>query len=82
MGVVGKVWAPFKHAAKATGESVQKLGTGVGKMARAGINAVRGVGNSFVKHTNGAVRNITRGGRRRGTRRSSRRKVRRGSRRG
>ena len=60
MGVFHMVWAPFKHIFMASGESVQKLGSGAGKIVKTGVNTVRGVGNSFSKHANMAVRNISR----------------------
>jgi hypothetical protein len=69
------VWAPFKHILSATGESVGKLGKGAGKVVKGSINAVRGVGNSFSKHANMAVRNMSRKGKKskkRSTRKSRR----------
>jgi len=62
MAVFNKVWAPFKHIFMASGESASKLGKGAGKIVKTSIDAVRGVGNSFSKHANMAVRNITRKG--------------------
>ena len=69
------VWAPFNHALRAAGESANKLGKGAGKVVKNSVNAVRGVGNSFSKHTNMAVRNMSRKGKKskkRSTRKSRR----------
>lgn len=65
-GLFGLVWSPFKHLFEASGESVQKIGASAGKIARVGLGAVQGVGNSFSKHSNMTVRNFTRSGRRSG----------------
>ena len=68
-GLVTRVWSPFSHLFKATGESAQMVGSRVGRMAKIGINTGEGVVGKFAKHSNQAIRNLTR---RRG-RRSSRR---------
>lgn len=73
-GVLNAAWNPFRHLFMATGESAQKLGTGAGKVAKAGVNAVQGVGNSFVKHAGQALKGTRR---RRSARRSSTRRGRR-----
>ena len=61
-----KVWSPFSHLLMASEESGQKLGTTAGKIVKESIGAVRKVGNSFARHSNNAVKGLTR-------RRSSRR---------
>jgi hypothetical protein len=69
-GLVSRLAAPFRHLFQATGESAALVGTRAGKIAKLGIGAGEGVLGSFAKHTNMAVRNLTR---RRGGRRASRR---------
>jgi hypothetical protein len=59
-GVLNAAWNPFRHLFMATGESAQKLGAGAGKVAKAGVNAVQGVGNSFVKHAGQALKGTRR----------------------
>ncbi len=70
-GIVGYVWNPFRHLFMATGESVQRVGTTAGKVVKNTLSAAQGVGNSFAKHSNQALRNMTR--RRKNSRKSSRR---------
>lgn len=74
-GIVGFVWNPFRHLFMATGESAQSVGTAAGKVVRNTLSAAQGVGDSFAKHSNQALRNMTR--RRRSSRRSSRKASRR-----
>lgn len=71
-GLATRLWSPFRHLFMATGESAQMVGSKAGKMVKLGINTGEGVVGKFAKHTNQAVRNLTR---RRGRRssRSSRR---------
>ena len=69
-GLVSRLWSPFKHLFMATGESVKGVsGTG-GKIVKNAINAARKVGNTYAKHSDQAIRNLTR---RRGRRGNSRR---------
>lgn len=68
--IFSRLWSPFKHLMMATEESSQKLGTSAGRVVKESIGAVRKVGNSFTRHSNNAVRNMTR---RRKSRRGSRR---------
>jgi hypothetical protein len=63
------LWSPFKHIFMASGESAQKLGTTAGKVINESLKGVKGVGNSFARHTNQAIGGITRGVTRRGRRR-------------
>jgi hypothetical protein len=76
-GLVTRITAPFRHLFQATGESAALVGARAGKIAKMGINTGEGVLGSFAKHTNQAVRNLTR---RRGGRRASRRASRRANR--
>ncbi len=77
-GLATRLWSPFRHLFMATGESAQMVGSKAGKIVKLGINTGEGVVGKFAKHTNQAVRNLTR---RRNSRRGSRRGTRRGSRR-
>lgn len=73
-----RIWSPFSHMMMATEESTQGLGSSAGKIVKEGIGAVRKVGDSFARHSNNAVRNLTS---RRGGRRGSRKATRKASRR-
>ena len=77
-GLVSRLASPFRHLFKATGESAALVGARAGRIAKMGINTGEGVLGSFAKHSNQAVRNLTR---RRGGRRSSRKASRRSRRR-
>lgn len=74
-GLVSRLAAPFRHLFKATGESAALVGARAGRIAKMGVNTGEGVLGSFAKHTNQAVRNLTRrrGGGRRASRKGSRR---------
>ena len=72
-GLVTRIWSPFRHLFMATGESAQMVGTKAGKIAKLGLNTGEGVVSKFAKHTNQAVRNLTRRRGRRGASRRSRR---------
>jgi hypothetical protein len=69
-GLVSRIAAPFRHLFQATGESAALVGSRAGRIAKMGLNTGEGVLGRFAKHTNMAVRNLTR---RRGGRRGSRR---------
>lgn len=71
-GFISFLWNPFRHMFIATGESAQKVGTTAGKIVKNTVGAVEGVGTSFAKHSNQAIRGITRRKGRRANRRSSR----------
>ena len=60
LGLISLIWSPFKHLFQASGESVQKLGSGAGKIAKVGLGTVEGVGSSFARHSNQAIRGFTR----------------------
>jgi hypothetical protein len=74
-GVAGFVWNPFKHLLQFTGNASQKIGSSAGKVVKTTVGAVEGVGTSFAKHTNMALRGTRRSrkSKRRGTRRNERR---------
>jgi hypothetical protein len=59
-GLLTRLWSPFKHLFMATGESVKGVTGTSGKIVKNAINAARKVGNTYAKHGNAAVRNLTR----------------------
>lgn len=72
-----RAWSPFNHLLRATGESAQRVGSTAGRIVKETVGLPAGVGRTFAKHSNMAVRNIFRGGRSRKGRRSGRRTARR-----
>lgn len=66
-----RIWSPFSHFLMATEESSQKLGSSAGKIVKESLGAVRKVGNSFARHSNNAVRNLTRRRGRKASRRTA-----------
>jgi hypothetical protein len=71
-----RAWAPFGHAMDATGETVKEVGSVAGNLVRRSLQSVKTLGNIWTKHTNMAIRNVTRRkrrGSRKGTRKGSRR---------
>jgi hypothetical protein len=72
-----RAWSPFNHLLRATGESAQRVGSTAGRIVKETVGLPAGVGRTFAKHSNMAVRNLFRGGRSRkgrsGRRRSGRR---------
>ena len=72
-GFVSRIYSPFSHLFKATGESAQMVGSRAGRMVKMGVNTGEGVIGKFAKHTNQAIRNLTRRRGRRSSRRGSRR---------
>jgi len=69
--LVQRVWSPFNHLLRATGESAQRVGSTAGRIVRETASLPAGVGRTFAKHSNMAVRNTFYGGRR-GSRRTGR----------
>jgi hypothetical protein len=59
-GLVSRLWSPFKHLFMATGESAKGVTGAGGKIVKNAINAARRVGNTYAKHSNQAIRNLTR----------------------
>jgi hypothetical protein len=74
MRLVQRVWSPFDHILQATGESAQHVGSTAGRIMKETVGLPAGVGRTFAKHSNMAVRNVFRGGRK--TRKSKSRKSR------
>jgi len=64
--LVQRVWSPFNHLLRATGESAQRVGSTAGRIVRETASLPAGVGRTFAKHSNMAVRNTFYGGRRAG----------------
>jgi hypothetical protein len=60
-----RAYAPFAHVMNATGNSVRQLSRTAGNVVRNSLLGVRKLGNIWVKHTNMALRNVTRRGGRR-----------------
>lgn len=59
-GLFSAIWSPLKHLFAASGESAQAVGTTAGKIVKESFSGVGKVGNSFAKHTNMALRHVTR----------------------
>ena len=55
------LWSPFKHIFQFSGESAHKLGSTAGKIVKESFKGVEGVGSSLARHSNQAVRGVTRG---------------------
>ena len=73
--LVGKLYSPFGHFFKATGNSVRHVTRGVGDVAGKVVNTAGRVGSRFARGADNTIHNITRGrkGRRGSTRRHTRR---------
>lgn len=79
--IVQRVWSPFNHLLKATGNSAQRVGSTAGRIAKETVGLPAGIGRTFAKHSNMAVRNVFhRGGRKsRKSRKASRKASRKSS---
>jgi hypothetical protein len=73
--LVGKLYSPFGHFFKATGNSVRAVSKGVGNVAGKVVNTAGTVGSRFARGADNTISNLTRGrkNRRGSTRRSTRR---------
>ena len=60
-GLVSRVWSPFGHLFSASGESAKKVGNAAGSIVKSSIHAFKGVGNTFARHTNMAIRGVVTG---------------------
>ena len=60
-GLFATIWSPFKHLFMASGESAQKLGSTAGKIVKESMKGVEGIGSSFARHSNSAVKSVGRG---------------------
>jgi hypothetical protein len=56
-----RMWSPFNHLLRATGESAQQVGSTAGRIVKETVGLPAGVGRSFAKHSNMALRNVFRG---------------------
>lgn len=73
--LVGKLYSPFGHFFKATGNSVRSVSKGVGNVAGKVVNTAGHVGSRFAKGADNTIHNLTRGrkNRRGSTRKHTRR---------
>jgi hypothetical protein len=60
-GLFATIWSPFKHLFIASGESAHKLGSTAGKIVKESIKGVEGVGSSFARHSNSAIKTVGKG---------------------
>ena len=67
-GIISRVWGPFGHFFSASGESAKQVGTTAGSVVQQTLYAVKGVGNTFARHANMAVRGVTKRRKSRGKR--------------
>ena len=68
-----RVWSPVDHLLSATGESAQQVGSTAGRIVKESVGLPAGVGRSFARHSNMALRNMFSRGGRRSTKRSTKR---------
>jgi hypothetical protein len=71
-GIISRVWGPFGHFFIASGESAKKIGNTAGTVVKESMNAFKGVGNTFTRHANMAVKGVIRGRSHKNGRRSRR----------
>ena len=60
-GLFATIWSPFKHLFIASGESAHKLGSTAGKIVKESMKGVEGVGSSFARHSNSAIKTVGKG---------------------
>jgi hypothetical protein len=60
-GIFATLWSPFKHLFMASGESAHKLGSTAGKIVKESMKGVEGIGSSFARHSNSAVKSVGKG---------------------
>ncbi len=60
-GLFATIWSPFKHLFIASGESAHKLGNTAGKIVKESMKGVEGVGSSFARHSNSAIKTVGKG---------------------
>ena len=60
-GIVSRVWGPFGHFFTASGESAKVVGNTAGRVVKDSVNAFKGVGNTFTRHANMALKGVTKG---------------------
>jgi hypothetical protein len=57
-GLVSRVWSPFNHLFRATGNSAQEVGTTAGRIVKETIGLPGKVGSTFARHGNMTIRNV------------------------
>ena len=70
--ILNRAYAPVRHAANATGNSIKEITGATGNIISRALKGATRLGNAWVKHTNMAIANMTRR-RRGGSRRAGRR---------
>lgn len=75
LSLVSRLYSPFGHLFKATGNSARAVSRGVGNVAGTVVNTANRVGKTVAREANQTISNVTRarkGHGRRGTRKSRR----------
>ena len=57
-GLVSRVWSPFNHLLRATGNSAQHVGTTAGRIVKETVGLPGRVGSTFARHGNMTIRNV------------------------
>ena len=58
-GLVKKLTAPIGHVATAAGETLREVASTAGNVAKRVINGARKVGNTWVTHTDEALKGVS-----------------------
>ncbi len=57
-GLVSRVWSPFNHLFRATGNSAQEVGATAGRIAKETVGLPAKVGSTFARHGNMTLTNV------------------------
>ena len=57
-GLISRVWSPFNHLLRATGNSAQQIGTTSGRIVKETVGLPGKVGSTFARHGNMTIRNV------------------------
>jgi len=57
-GLISRVWSPFNHLLRATGNSAQQVGTTTGRIVKETVGLPGKVGSTFARHGNMTIRNV------------------------
>jgi len=57
-GLVSRVWSPFNHLFRATGNSAQQVGSTAGRIVKETVGLPAKVGSTFARHGNMTIRNV------------------------
>jgi hypothetical protein len=68
-GLVKKLTAPIGHVATAAGETLREVASTAGNVAKRVINGARKVGNTWVTHTDEALKGVSNNTKKRSRRR-------------